>query len=250
MIDISIEKIISTRNNSKTILLSNAEFNIVKNKIYTIIGKNGSGKTTLIKSLTGLLDNRFYSVYAKVLFEGKDILSFSEDEFRELRKHKIKYVFQDAKNSFDHLKTLEYYFNFISNREEIEHTLSYFLLPRSEKLFKLYPYEISGGMAQRVSLTLALLSKPSLIILDEPTSGIDAAIANLFLLKLKEYVSTNAASILLVTQDLAFAQKISSKIAILSDRKLSEFLSPNELFNSPEIVQTNDLLASYLELIQ
>lgn len=251
MIYISIEKIISTRNNSKTVLLSNAEFEIVKGNIYTIVGKNGTGKTTLIKSLTGLLDNRYNSVCAKVLFEDKDILNLNEEELREIRKHKIKYVFQDAINSFDHLKKLGYYFEHLnSSSEEIENTLSYFLLPKAEQLFKLYPYEISGGMAQRVSLSLALLSKPSLVILDEPTSGIDAAIANLLLLKLKECVSISYASVLLVTQDLAFAQKISDKIALLSDRKLSEFFNPNEFFNSSEISQSNDLVASYLELNQ
>ena len=80
MVLVSIEKIISTRNDSKTILLSNAEFEIAKSSIVSIVGKNGTGKTTFIKSLTGLLDKRFYTVYGKVIFEGRDILSISKEE--------------------------------------------------------------------------------------------------------------------------------------------------------------------------
>lgn len=248
---ISIEKILSTRNDSKIILLSNAEFEIAKSSIYSIVGKNGTGKTTFIKSLTGLLDKRFYTVYGKVIFEGKDILSMSKEELRLVRQHKIKYVFQDAKNSFDQLKKIGYYFDVLNSpSKEIDEILDYFLLPSSNELFRLYPYEISGGMAQRISLSLALLAKPSLIILDEPTSGIDPAIANLFLLKLKEYVKSNSSSVLLVTQDFTFAEKISDKIAMLSDRRLSDFLTPQEFFNSNDIMQKNDLLSSYFELLK
>lgn len=249
MVLVSIEKILSTRDDSKTILLSNAEFEIAKSSILSIVGKNGTGKTTFIKSLTGLLDKRFYTVIGKVIFEGRDILSMSKEELKLVRQRKIKYVFQDAKNSFNQLKKIGHYFDVLNcSSEEMDEILDYFLLPNSIELFRLYPYEISGGMAQRVSLSLALLAKPSLVILDEPTSGIDSAISNLFLLKLKEYVKNNSSSILLVTQDFTFAEKISDKIAMLSDRKLSDFLSPEEFFNSNDIMQKNDLLPSYFEL--
>lgn len=251
MVLVSIEKILSTKDDFKTILISNVEFEIAKSSIFSIVGENGTGKTTFIKSITGLLDKRFYKVYGKVIFEGKDILSMSKEDLRLLRQHKIKYVFQDAKNSFDQLKKIGYYFNALnSSSEDINEILDYFLLPSSNELFRLYPYEISGGMAQRISLSLALLAKPSLVILDEPTSGIDSAIANLFLLKLKEYVENNSSSILLVTQDFTFAEKISDKIAMLSDRKLSDFLTPQEFFNSKDIMQKNDLLPSYFELLK
>lgn len=249
MLTADIQNIILNIKYSQITLLTNIDLTLEKNKIYTIVGKNGTGKSTLIKSLTGLLDKRFYSIDGKINFEGKDLLTIEENELNEIRKRKIKYVFQDARNSFDQLKKLEYYFkNLNISVEKTNDTLKYFLLPDSSELFKLYPYEVSGGMAQRISLALALLSNPLLIILDEPTSGVDSAIANLFLLKLKEFVGEGTSSILLVTQDLTFAKMISDKIALISNGKLSKFLSPDEFFKSDEIVQSDNLLNSYFQL--
>ena len=225
-------------------LLTGINFELRENCIQTILGLNGSGKTTLIKSLTGLLNKQHYSITGSVFFEGKDILKLNTEELLLLRKNKIKYVFQDAVNCFNQLRTFSYYFeNLSSEQEEINYFLDYFILPGFAELCNLHPYEVSGGMAQRISIILALLAHPEIIILDEPTSGIDSAISNLFLLKLKEFAARENHSVLLVTHEINFAQKISDEIAFLSDGKLSRFYSTNELFSipeSPEIVQTNE----------
>ncbi len=218
------------------IILRDIVFELDGGNIYTILGKNGTGKSTLLKSLTGLLDNRFYSINGKVIYNDKDLLSLNLEELKKIRKNEIKYVFQDSVNSFDHLKTFNYYFNppiSLIRRGawgEVNELLEFFLLPDSKKLFKMYPYEVSGGMAQRISFVLALLAKPKIIFLDEPTSGIDAPIVNLLLIKLKEFVSEGNLA-LMVTQDLELAKNASSKIALLSDGTLSKFSTPEEFFN-------------------
>ena len=236
-------------------ILTNVEFELRNNSVCTIIGANGSGKTTLIKSLTGLLNPRFYSVSGKVLFEGKDILSLDYNSLIQLRRNKIKYVFQDAVNSFDHLRKFEYYFNNLAkDKNEIDILLEYFLLPKFSELSNLYPYEVSGGMAQRINFVLALLAHPQIIILDEPTSGIDLAISNLFLLKLREFVSENYEpgidhSALLVTHDLEFAKKVSDEVAFLLNGKLSRFYPCKDFFNSDgkESVNFPDEQTSYIQ---
>jgi len=216
---------------NERIILRDVAFKINKGSIYTILGKNGTGKSTLLKSLTGLLDNRFYYVNGKVLYESRDLLSLGTDELQNVRKNEIKYVFQDPVNSFDHLKTFSYYFSLVTkDQEEINKLLDFFLLPEAKKLFKMYPYEVSGGMAQRISFILTLLAKPKIILLDEPTSGIDAPIVNLLLIKLKEFVGSGNLA-LMVTQDLELARNASSKIALLSDCTLSPFTSPEEFFH-------------------
>jgi len=251
MLIASIEKLIVHKENSKTILLTDVGFELNKNQIYTIVGKNGTGKTTFIKSLTGLLDKRFYAVSGKVIFEEQDLLSLGDEELKIIRRQKIKYVFQDARNSFDQLKKLKYYFKYLNKSlAEVDETLAYFLLPKSLELSNLHPYEVSGGMAQRISLALALLANPALIILDEPTSGVDSAIANLFLLKLKEFVKENSCSVLLVTQDLSFANMISDKIALISNRKLTQFLPPDEFFKSQENILADNLINSFQHLTE
>ena len=249
MLKVSINNLLLKQQGGFKTVLKDLSFSLPPNNIYTIVGKNGSGKSTLIKSLTGLLDKRFYTFDGEVLFNSQNIFSINQNELLELRRKKIKYVFQDAVNSFDHLKKLKYYFDRIAkDLNETEELLKYFLLPGSDKLFKLYPYEISGGMAQRVSLVLVLLSHPQLIILDEPTSGIDSPISSLILMKLKEFVSSGQGSVLLVTQDLLFAKKISDKIAFLIDGNLTEFNSVPEFFANTDNEKLNLFLSSYSEI--
>jgi len=249
MLSANITNLTVNRENVQTTLLKEVNFEFDSNCIYSIIGKNGSGKTTFIKSLTGLLDKRFYTIDGKVIFNGRDLLSLDHEELRLIHRDQIKYVFQDARNSFDQLKKFRYYFGKIDvSVQEIDETLAYFLLPKSSELFSLHPYEVSGGMAQRIGLALALLAHPSIIILDEPTSGVDSAIANLFLLKLKDFVKRDSCSVMLVTQDLSFANMISDKIALLTNGKLTPFLSPNEFFKSQENVLADNLINSYLQL--
>lgn len=235
MLNIDIKEISIKKQTENILLLKNINFNLTENKIFTILGKNGTGKSTLIKSITKLLDSNIYDIKAKVLWKEKDIYEIEYDELLKIRANYIKYIFQDAVNSFDHLKNLGYYFKkFCIDENEIDSLLEYFILPEKEKLFKMYAYEVSGGMAQRISLVLALLTKPKLLILDEPTSGIDSAIANLMLLKLKEFIKEEGNSVLLVTQDILFAQKISDEIAMLKDFTLSKFYKAEEFFNKFE----------------
>src|SRR3990170_197944 len=119
---------------NERIILRDVAFKINKGSIYTILGKNGTGKSTLLKSLTGLLDNRFYYVNGKVLYESRDLLSLGTDELQNVRKNEIKYVFQDPVNSFDHLKTFSYYFSLVTkDQEEINKLLDFFLLPEAKK---------------------------------------------------------------------------------------------------------------------
>jgi ABC-type glutathione transport system ATPase component len=237
MFKVLLDCISVTRENREEILLKNIFFELEKGNIYTILGKNGSGKSTFLKSLTELLDNRFYSINGKVLYKDENMFSLSEKELINIRRKEIKYVFQDSVNSFDHLKTIGYHFNLflpgIKNDQVLQNKtdelLSWFLLPSSEKIFKMYPYELSGGMAQRVTFILALLSEPEIIFLDEPTSGIDAPVVNLMMIKLKNFVQ-NGGTALMVTQDIELSKSVSNKIALLSQNTLSPFYSPQEFF--------------------
>jgi ABC-type glutathione transport system ATPase component len=216
-------------------ILKNIKLDIQPGKIYTILGKNGSGKSTLIKSLTVLLPTDRYRVIGNVLFEGNDLLNIDEEKLREIRKNNIRYVFQDAANSLDPLKRIKYYFDLSEKAITLigEH-LNYFQLPEYKKISHLHSYELSGGMNQRLMFVLAILATPNLIILDEPTSGVDYAVMNLILLKLKEFVKEKDKSVLIVTQDINFAIKLSDYVAYLSEGTLTRFFTPNELISSSD----------------
>ena len=225
MMSVSINFVDVIRENHTKRILQNISFKLEKGNVYTILGKNGSGKSTLINTLTKLLDNNIYNTDAIIEFNGRNLLELSITEMLQIKKEKIKYVFQDSVNSFDALKKFEYYFKMLNvSEEEIKDVFEYFLLPGKNKLFKLYPYEVSGGMAQRISICMAILAKPELLILDEPTSAIDINISNLLCNKLKEFVSEQRSCVLLITQDLDFAEHVSDYTAHLINGNLSQFI--------------------------
>ena len=235
MLDINIKSVSILDEVGQNVLLKETRFDIKLGKVYIILGKNGSGKSTLIKSLTSLLSKE-YQIEGKVIFQNTDLLNCAEEKLREIRKQNIRYVFQDAANSLDPLKKVKYYFD-LSNVSplKIEELLQYFLLPRYKKLITLHSYELSGGMAQRLLIVLALLANPEILILDEPTSGVDYAVMNVILLKIKNFVRDNDKSVLIVTQDINFALKSSDYIAFLKSGTLSKFFTIDELFNSQDI---------------
>jgi ABC-type glutathione transport system ATPase component len=243
MLNVDLNSVSLLYEEKRKTILQNIKFDIEKGKVYTILGKNGSGKSTLIKSLTTLLPADLYQVQGKVLFDNIDLLNSSEEKLREVRKNKIRYVFQDAANSFDPLKKISYYFD-LSNISplKIEELLLFFLLPTYKKLSGLHSYELSGGMAQRLLIVLALLANPDILILDEPTSGVDYAVINLILLKMKNFVRDNDKSVLVVTQDINFAIKSSDYIAYLTDGRLSPFIASNKFLSS-----TDDKMKQFID---
>lgn len=232
----------------KIILLRNIHFNLNAGKIYTILGRNGSGKSTLIKSLTNLQDKSSFNVNGKVMFDGKDILSLRQNEINFIRKTKIRYVLQDLTNNFDPIKKLKYYFEKSGRiKEQYDELLKSFLLPDYKTISELYPYEISGGMAQRLSLLFAMLPEPKLIILDEPTSAIDYLNMNLIKIKLKEFAEAGNC-VLIVTQDIGFAKEITDYAAYLSNGFLSDFTESEKFFSDRDTLVYNDIIKSYIGL--
>ena len=248
MLKAKINKVVLTNNNTDREVLRNINFSISNNMIYSVLGKNGSGKSTLIKSLTGLLNSDLYKVDGKVLWFDENIFEMKKVRLLSLRKTEIKYVMQDLTWNFDPLKTIKYYFDYTGFKEKtISLQLKSFLLPDYQIISNLHSYELSGGMAQRISLMIAMLSNPKLLILDEPTSAIDYANINLIKLKLLEFKKTGG-SVLIVTQDIDFAKEISDKIAFLHDNKLSEFIGMVDFFKDSDLPLHNTFLQSYKEL--
>ncbi|MFB3057488.1 MAG: ATP-binding cassette domain-containing protein [Ignavibacteriaceae bacterium] len=245
MLKVNIDKITVSNNHTKHLLLKKIDFELFEGKVYTILGKNGTGKSTLIKSLTNLLNENIFSINGNIIWDKKNISDYDADELLQIRKNKIRYVFQDAANSFDPLKTFRYYFETsLADKNKIDELLEYFLLPDYNEISRLYSYEVSGGMAQRLSVILAFLAEPQLIILDEPTSGIDYAISNLLLLKIKKFTKKENKIVLIVTHDIIFSENVSDELALLSEGTLTQFKTKVEFFAMQDI----DLLNSIKEV--
>lgn len=215
-------------------ILRNINFHLEEGNAYTIIGKNGEGKTTLLNVIARLYDLNQLNVKGEILFNGVDLLKLPLKQLQELRKSKIQCVFQDPVNSFDHLKRIGYYFqNDLFSAEAIKEAFEYFRLPAAETVLKLYPYELSGGMAQRICFILAVLKNPEFLILDEPTSGIDLDTVLLMKEYLKLFTKEKNGIVLTITQDLSFANGLTDMISFLSDSELTPFSAYNEFLENP-----------------
>ena len=249
MLDVNLERINIISDKSTFHLLENINFLLENNNIYTIVGKNGSGKTSLILALTQLLNNSSHEYTGSVSFNNKELLTLDEKELQVIRERKIKYVFQDPISSFDQLKKISYYFsNIVFDKSELDTLLNYFQLPVFKEIKNKYPYELSTGMAQRISIILAMLSNPELLILDEPTSALDMPIINLLLHKLKSYVQEKNRIVLIVTQDISFALEVSDKIAFLSNKHLTEFAKPDEFISNTSNQNLMNFIGTYNQL--
>lgn len=248
MLNANIKNIsINLRSSFKDIMF-NISFSIPVNSVYTILGRNGSGKSTLIKALSGMLDKRFYNIIGNVEWKGKDLLTIKSTELLKIRMNEIRYVFQDSLRSFDPLKRLKYYFdNCYSSQEQFENLLQEFQLPDYKSISEKYPYELSGGMLQRLNFVLALSAEPELLILDEPTSAIDPINSLLLLNAIQKMVLNKNNSTLIVTQDILFSEKISDKIAFLNEGSLTEFLDFED-FKKSDNQRLKSLINAYEEL--
>jgi len=228
MLTVNLNYIKLENDNAKKSLLVKSNFILNNNSIYTILGNNGSGKSSLLLALVRMLNNNF-DVDASVSLDDFDLYKAELEDLNKFRTANFRLLFQDPSAAFDPLRKMGFYFNLTNATvDEIQEELKYFQLPKLSELKKYYPYELSVGMLQRVSIILALLCKPKVMLMDEPTSALDLPIINLLTNRLKEYVTHDKRIILLVTQDISFVRHVSSHIAKLSEGRLSNFLPPTE----------------------
>ena len=221
--------------------------NVKKEEILTIAGESGSGKTTLGKLMVRLLK----PTAGKILFEGEDISKLRGRSLKDFRRN-VQIIFQDpfaSMSSYMKIGKIVGHPLIIHGekdgvRERVLEVLESVGLTPPEKFYDLYPYQLSGGQAQRVAIARSVILKPKLIIADEPVSMLDvsirASILNLFM-KLKEQMRLTYVFIL---HDLALAKHISDRIVIMYLGKIMEIGSRDEIFSNPLHPYTIALLSA------
>jgi len=203
--------------------VNGVSYSVAKGEMFGLVGPDGAGKTSTMRMLVGLLNPDAGN--AEVL--GYDLLTQ-----KNLIKDGIGYLSQRfslyGDLSID--ENIEFFADIhgVKNYKERRNELLEFtrLTPFRDRLAD----KLSGGMKQKLALACTLIHKPKIIFLDEPTSGIDAPIVNLLLIKLREFVKEGN-TVLMVTQDIELARNVSNKIALLYDSTLSMFSKPDEFFH-------------------
>ena len=229
-------------------------FNLEKGKILGIVGESGSGKSVTAYSIMRILEKNGRITEGKILYKGQDIAEFSEKQMREFRGKCCSIIFQDPMTSLNPVFT-------VGNqlREAIElHTdrkgkeaearaiemLTLVGVNEPEKRVKQYPYELSGGMRQRVMIAMALACNPKIIIADEPTTALDVTIQAQILDLLRDIQEEKHAGVILITHDLGVVAETADRVAVMYAGQIVEVGSTKQIFENPKHPYTRSLLRS------
>lgn len=233
--------------------VDDVSFELNRGESLGIAGESGCGKSTLAFSLIRLVPPPGKIAGGSIIFQGRDITKLSGEEFRrEVRWQGISMVFQGAMNVLnpvytvgDQIAELFMVHKGYTKQEglkEAERLLQ--MVGIDPRRVKSYPFELSGGMKQRVVIAMALALSPSLVIADEPTTALDvvvqAQIMNL-LKKLKQELKT---SIILISHDLSLIAELADKVAIMYGGKIVEYGQSDLVYNNPQHPYTKGLLGS------
>ena len=247
---------INYKNSIKAI--KNVNIILEDNQIISIVGESGSGKSTLIRAILKLLPMGGEIESGNIFFLEKDILNLNKNELNKLRGKDIGMIFQDPNSTMDPIKTIEKQFieyilehNNISKKEAIDLAKKYLLklnLIDVERVLKSYPFELSGGMKQRVSIAMAMAQNPKLLLADEPTSALDVTIQAQVINELKKIRENFKTSIILVTHNMGVAAYISDKIAVMRNGEIIEFGDRDQIIKNPQHDYTKSLLNAIINL--
>ncbi|MDE1838900.1 MAG: ABC transporter ATP-binding protein [Thaumarchaeota archaeon] len=233
--------------------VDHVSFSCNENESIGIVGESGCGKSTLGLAIMKILQENA-SVSGEILFDSKSILSMSDAEFtKNIRWKQISMVFQGAMNSLDPVFTIKKQFeeilrkhNFKGNyKQTIESAISSVGLTHS--VLDKYPHEISGGMKQRVIISMALVLKPKMVIADEPTTALDVLVQAQIMILLKK-LKKDGLSVMLISHDLGIISEIAEKVGIMYAGQIVEFGNMQDIYKNPKHPYTIALLDSIPKL--
>ncbi|HAG69903.1 MAG TPA: peptide ABC transporter ATP-binding protein [Lachnospiraceae bacterium] len=223
-------------------------------EIVGLVGESGSGKTMSALAIAGLLSRKNMKKRGRIEFEGTDILNCPRNELRSLQGKDISMVFQEPMNSLDPLKKIGYQVEeslkihtdmSAKNRKRLAlRALSEVELPDPKGIYELYPHELSGGMRQRVMIAAAIISKPKLLICDEPTTALDVTIQAQILELLKKINKRYNTAILFISHDLSLVRKLCKRVLVMYRGNVVESGEAEQVFSHPEAEYTRLLIAA------
>lgn len=223
-------------------------------EIISIVGESGSGKTTVIRSIMGLLPAGGKITKGDIIFNGKSLLSYSRDEWNNIRGTELSMIFQDCGTMINPIRKIgKQFIEYIRMHEKIckeeasqkaIDMLEQMMLPNPDNIMKSYPFQLSGGMRQRVGIAMAMTFNPKLLIADEPTSALDVTTQSQIIRNMLELREKFNTGIIMVTHNLAVAAYISDKIIVMKDGKIVEQGTRDDILNHPKDEYTKKLLGS------
>ena len=234
--------------------VNDVNFTLRKGEILGLVGESGCGKSVTSKSILRILPPEIAKVSGTVAYRGTDILALPMKELEKYRGNQISMIFQEPMVSLDPLFTVGNQLREVlmvhekMKKEEADQKVLAMLkevgIPSPEIRMKQYPFEMSGGMRQRVMIAMALLLHPDILIADEPTTALDVTIQAQILKLLKDINQKFGTAIILITHDLGVIAECADEVAVMYAGRIVEKATVREIFKAPKHPYTQGLLRS------
>ncbi len=230
-------------------------FSVKKGETVCVVGESGCGKSMTALSIMGLVPKpRGQIVGGEILLHDTDLTKLTDDEMCKVRGSKISMIFQEPMTSLNPVKTIGSQVaeavlthTGASKADAMQQTvkmLEMVGIPRADKIVREYPHQLSGGMRQRVMIAMALITKPDLLIADEPTTALDVTIQAQVLNLIRELKQKTGTAVVFITHDLGVVAEMADYVVVMYAGQVVESTDTKTLFKSPVHPYTRSLLAS------
>jgi nickel transport system ATP-binding protein len=238
--------------NGITTLVQDINFELKPGEILGLIGESGCGKTVTSMSILQLLNRKETTIEGSIMLKGQELNGLAEKEMRKIRGKDIAFIMQNPMNAFTPVFTIGHQFvetirshTSLNKKQATElaiESMKQVNLPDPGKLLKYYPFQLSGGMLQRVMIAIAASLHPAVIIADEPTTALDVNNQKNVLRHLDKIRSEYGSAILLISHDLGVVSEMADEVAVMQHGKIVEKAGVFQLFDSPKHEYTKKLL--------
>ena len=233
-------------------ILKNISFQIKKGEILGIVGESGCGKSTLIRALIQMMNKSEEIISGEILFNERNLLSLDSKQIRKLRGNNLAVIFQNPGATLNPIRkigkqfvqTMQSHMNINQNEalEKAANMLEKVNLKDSKCILNSYPFELSGGMKQRVTIALAMILEPEILIADEPTSALDVTVQAQVVKEMMSLRDNFQTSIIIVTHSMSVISQMVDKVAVMYSGNIVEYGDKEDILRNPKHPYTKALI--------
>jgi len=239
-------------------VIKDVSFTVGEGEILGIVGESGSGKSTIIKAAMGLLGETGLVTRGDIWYKGKNLPDLSAAELRKLNGPELGMIFQYAGSSFCPIRTVgAQLYESMTEHESLSkeafrvratELLEKIGFENARRILDSYPFELSGGMQQRVGIAAAMLLTPSVLLADEPTSALDVSVQKQVVEEMLLVRRTFGTSIVLVTHNIGVIGAMADKVLVMKNGEMVEYGETQQVLNNPKEDYTRLLMSAVPKL--
>lgn len=237
------------------VTVTDANIELEKGEILSIVGESGSGKTTVIRAIMGCLPGNGCVSGGDIIFDGKSLLANTQEQWRQMCGTEVSMIFQDSGNMINPIRRIgeQFVAYILTHAPQTSRQDAYQLaikmlddvrLPNPDNVMRSYPFELSGGMRQRVGIAMAMTFSPKLLLADEPTSALDVTTQAQIIRQIVDVRNEYNAAVIVVTHNLGVASYMANKIVVMQNGRIVESGLREEVIGNPQHEYTRELLTA------